>query len=143
MKLKPYRREVFYYESDKMNIVHHSNYIRMFEESRVDMLEQIDMPFNKIEERGLMSPVLDVKCEYKFPLQFGDVFEIRPSLVKFNGCMYSLRYKVYNVTKDKLSAVGETSHCFTDANMKPVRLKKKHPDIYNAFMQALEEDENG
>ena len=47
-KFKPYRRKVYYYETDKMSIMHHSNYIRIFEETRVDLLEQAGMPFSLI-----------------------------------------------------------------------------------------------
>ena len=43
MKLKPYSRRVYYYETDKMGIVHHSNYIRWFEEARVDLIEQAEI----------------------------------------------------------------------------------------------------
>ena len=46
--LKPYERSVFYYETDKMAIVHHSNYIRIFDEARVDYLQQAGIPFNMI-----------------------------------------------------------------------------------------------
>ena len=35
----PYEHKVQYYETDGMGIVHHSNYIRWFEEARVDLLE--------------------------------------------------------------------------------------------------------
>ena len=34
----PYDHKVQYYETDGMGIVHHSNYIRWFEEARVDLL---------------------------------------------------------------------------------------------------------
>mgnify|MGYP004616350157 CR=1 FL=1 len=36
---KPYERCVHYYETDQMGIVHHSNYIRWFEEARTAYLE--------------------------------------------------------------------------------------------------------
>ena len=36
----PYTRKVAYYETDQMGIVHHSNYIRWFEEARIDFLSQ-------------------------------------------------------------------------------------------------------
>ena len=29
-----YRRNIFYYETDRMQVVHHSNYIRWMEEAR-------------------------------------------------------------------------------------------------------------
>lgn len=34
--MEPYLHKVQYYETDKMGIVHHSNYIRWMEEARVD-----------------------------------------------------------------------------------------------------------
>ena len=33
--MKSYEHKVQYYETDKMGIVHHSNYIRWMEESRI------------------------------------------------------------------------------------------------------------
>ena len=45
-----YKHKVHYYETDKMGITHHSNYIRFMEEARVDFLSQIGFPFDKIEE---------------------------------------------------------------------------------------------
>ncbi len=40
-----------------MGIVHHSNYIRWFEEARVDLLEQLGFGYDRIEE-----PVTAVRC---------------------------------------------------------------------------------
>ena len=57
MKLRPYSRRVYYYETDKMGIVHHSNYIRWFEEARVDLIEQAGLPFQLVEEEGSMTPM--------------------------------------------------------------------------------------
>ena len=39
--IKPYVHKVQYYETDKMQITHHSNYLRFMEEARIDYLEQI------------------------------------------------------------------------------------------------------
>ena len=41
MELRPYRRKAYYYETDRMDIVHHSNYVRWLEEARVDLMEQL------------------------------------------------------------------------------------------------------
>lgn len=77
-KITPYERDVYYYETDKMGIVHHSNYIRIFEETRIDFLKKAGMPFENIEASGLMMPVLSVECRYKAPLRFGDRFAVYP-----------------------------------------------------------------
>ena len=52
--------DVRYYETDQMGIVHHSNYIRYFECGRTDMLKQLGLPMEKIEEAGVMMPVVAV-----------------------------------------------------------------------------------
>lgn len=47
-----YVRKPFYYETDKMGIIHHSNYIRWFEEARVDALTFMDYPLKKSKPPG-------------------------------------------------------------------------------------------
>ena len=50
--MKEYRHIVHYYETDRMGIVHHSNYIRWIEEARVDFLNQIGWGYEKLEEQN-------------------------------------------------------------------------------------------
>ena len=52
--------DVRYYETDQMGIVHHSNYVRYFECGRTDMLKKLGLPIEKIEEAGVMLPVVSV-----------------------------------------------------------------------------------
>ena len=40
-KVIEYERSPFYYETDRMNVIHHSNYIRWFEEARIYFMEQV------------------------------------------------------------------------------------------------------
>ena len=54
-----------YYETDKMGVVHHSNYIRFLEEARCRLLDEIGYSYRQIEDDGLMIPVLEVNCKYK------------------------------------------------------------------------------
>ena len=138
MKLKAYRRKAYYYETDRMDIVHHSNYVRWLEETRVDVLEQVNCPFSEIEKRGLMSPVLAVETNYKYPIRFGDEFEIKARMTGFNGCKYELEYEITNITTGLIACAARTKHCFTDDKLRPVRIKKNYPDIYEKFVQLTE-----
>lgn len=137
MNIRPYRRKAYYYETDRMDIIHHSNYVRWLEETRVDLLEQIGCPFAEIEKRGLVSPVLGVETNYKYPVRFGDEFEVRARLTEFNGCKYSLEYEIVNITTGQLACTAKTRHCFTDGNLRPARLKKSFPDIYEKFNEMM------
>ena len=142
MKTTPYKRRAYYYETDKMGIVHHSNYVRILEESRVDLMTKAGLPFTMVEQMGLMIPVLAVQLEYKFPLRFDDEFEVICRLTDFNGCKFSVKYEVNNLTTGKLALTAETKHCFTDENLMPLRLKKKFPEVYEKFSQYVDKGED-
>ena len=58
--MKTYLRTVNYYETDKMGVVHHSNYIRYFEEARTYFMEQVGYPYERLEREGIMSPVIGI-----------------------------------------------------------------------------------
>ena len=136
-QIHPYERKVYYYETDKMSVMHRSNYIRIFEETRVSYLQQAGMPFEDIEAKGLMMPVLSVECRYKRPLVFDEPFAVYAKIVKFNGATLNMEYRIVSRKSGELCAEGTSSHCFTDMNMKPVRTKHSYPDVYQLFADYL------
>lgn len=57
-----YQHIVQYYETDKMGITHHSNYIRWMEEARVSFFAEYGWDYKTLEESGIASPVISVSC---------------------------------------------------------------------------------
>ena len=55
-----YQHKVQYYETDRMGITHHSNYIRFMEEARTEWMESMGMGYDAFESLGLTSPKLSV-----------------------------------------------------------------------------------
>ncbi|MCD8328895.1 MAG: acyl-CoA thioesterase [Ruminococcus sp.] len=136
-EIKNFSRKVFYYETDGMRIAHHSNYIRWFEEARIWWLEEIGYGYDKMESEGVMIPVLSVGCKYHSPVRFNDTFRICLMITEFNGLRFKVVYKLYNDTTGKLSAEGESMHCFVSSDMRPLRTKNSHPEIYKIFKDAV------
>lgn len=128
-----YERKINYYETDKMGIVHHSNYIRFLEETRVVWMENANMPFEELEKIGITIPVLGVNCEYKKHVTFGDTIIIKPFVKEYTGVRLTVGYEVTNKENGKIVLLGETKHCFTDKNLKPINLKKAAPDFSEKF----------
>ena len=60
--MTPYRHRVNYYATDKMGVTHHANYIHWMEEARIDFLDQLGWPYEKLEALGVVSPVTAVQC---------------------------------------------------------------------------------
>ncbi len=54
-----------------MGVTHHSNYIKWMEEARIAFLESIDLPFQTVEAKGIVSPVVSVSVDYKNPAPSG------------------------------------------------------------------------
>lgn len=137
-KIVPYERKTHYYETDRMAIIHHSNYIRWFEEARTDFLEQVGFSYEKMEKIGVSLPVLGASCEYIHFLQFNDQISIRLKIKNFSGLRMTIYYEVINKANGNISAVGETKHCFVNHEMKPIRLKRDYPEIYQLFENYTE-----
>ena len=135
--MKKYTHTVHYYETDKMAITHHSNYIRWMEEARVDFLEQIGWGFDKLEEAGIGSPVLSVTCDYKHSTKFADRVDIFVSILEFTGVRLTIGYEMRNAVGD-ICCTATSSHCFLNAQGRPVRLQKEFPGFYQALMDNLE-----
>ena len=133
-----YKRQVNYYETDQMGIVHHSNYIRFFEEARIDFLDKIGLNYKKIEDMGLIMPVLGVECRYIKPLHFGESFTVNSRLTKYNGMKIFVGYEIFNMAGE-LVTTGSSEHCLLDKELKPVNIKRKYPDIYNRLKELVED----
>lgn len=133
--LTPYYHQAKYYETDQMAVVHHSNYIRWFEEARVHYLDQIGMGYDEIEAAGIYSPVLEVNCKYKSSVRFNETVLIKTILIFFNGIKMKLEYQVFDSATNQLRAVGHSEHCFVSKDFKPVSLKKDYKDIYDILIK--------
>lgn len=132
-----YKRTAFYYETDQMGIIHHSNYIRWFEEARIFYLEQIGFGYDKMEELGILSPVLGVSCEYKNSVKFNDTVHIYTKLEFFNGVKMTISYQVVDSMTNKVMTIGESKHCFVSSDFKPINLKRVNPDLYYLLLSKL------
>lgn len=132
----PYERQVYYYETDRMQIVHHSNYVRWLEEARMWYMDQIGVPYHELEGNGIMIPVLSVATEYRKAFKYGDVFQVYLDCVKFNGVKCEFEYKILNKSTGELHTTGKSSHCFVTLDMKPFNMKKTNPDIYEKFISV-------
>ncbi len=133
-----FERKVNYYETDKMGVVHHSNYIRYMEEARGAWLESIDMPFQVLEENSITIPVLGVSCNYKYHATYGDTIVINMIIKEYTGVRMTVEYEMKDKKTSKLFLTGETKHCFTDSNLKPISLKKHAPEFSRKFENLLE-----
>ena len=116
---KDYEHHAQYYETDQMGCVHHSNYIRWMEEARVNLMEQMGCGYKSMEASGIMSPVLEVHCQYRSMVRFDDHVKIHVWVKEYNAIRMTLAYEMRD------TATG------------PVSLKRSYPQWDTAFRNAV------
>lgn len=135
-----YIRKVPYHETDKMGITHHANYIKWMEEARVHFLDQIGYGYAKLEQDGIISPVIGIDCQYKHPTTFDDTVCIRVWVEEFKGVKLVIGYHMTNHLTGQVVLTGKSTHCFTTPEGKPIILKKQFPD-FDQVLKTLAEAE--
>lgn len=135
--MNKYQHKVHYYETDRMGITHHSNYIRWMEEARIDFLEQIGWSYAKLEEIGVISPVTAVDCKYKVSTTFSDEVFISVSVEEFKGVKLKLKYEMKNA-EGKVVCEAHSEHCFVDRDGKLIRLQREYPEFYKTLTDMVE-----
>lgn len=131
-----YERRVKYYETDRMGIVHHSNYVRFLEEARIDLLRQIGLPYSRMEEAGVYIPVLGVACSYKQPARFDETLLVESALHAYNGLRFTMTYTVRSAETGCVCCTGSSEHCFTTPDLRPLRLHRVNPEWDAIFKKA-------
>ena len=129
-----YIHTVQYYETDKMSITHHSNYIRWMEEARIAFLSEIGWDFVKMEEMGIVSPVLNVTCDYKKSTTFSEKIKIHVSVERFTGVKLQLGYVMENEAGNVVCRASSV-HAFMNEKSKPVRMKQEYPGFYHTLTE--------
>ena len=114
---------VAFYETDAMGIVHHSNYIRFFEQARVRWLEDHDQPYTAYVEQGLNFATTHVSVDYRASARFGDELSVTTWLEWVRGA--SLRM-AYRIDRDgTLTATGATEHAAVNSEGRVRRIPKE------------------
>lgn len=132
-----YTRRACYYETDQMGIVHHSNYIRYFEEARIDFMHNIGCDVKEMEELGLIIPNVDAYARYIKPIKFYEDIIVEVNLVKFTGSRMVFNYKIKFLESGEIAAEGHTTHCFANRELKPLSIKHTFPQYYNILKENV------
>lgn len=131
-----YIHKVQYYETDKMGITHHSNYIRWMEEARIAYLETLGYPFERLEAEGVFSPVVAVNCSYKRPTTFGDSVSIDVKIQEYKGVKLIISYRMSSADGSTVCEASST-HCFTNKDGKLIKLAKEAPDFHGTLLSVM------
>lgn len=132
-----YTRDVFYYETDMMGVVHHANYIRWMEEARTKYFAHIGLSYEKLEEEGVLSPVTGLNVRFVRFSRFGDTFTVRLRLIRYTGVRFTLSFVIVNQEGTPLFE-GESNHAFVGRDYRPLSLSRAMPGAHDWLLMCVE-----
>lgn len=134
-----YKRRVKYYETDRMGVVHHSNYLRLIEDARMEWLRDNLMSYSDMEKAGIIIPAVSASGDFISYLHYDDLFKITIKLIKFKGVKMTFEYKVINMENNQLCYKGTSSHFFAvDGSYKPYyKFRNEHPELYKKISSLV------
>ena len=111
MKYTTNKITVRYSETDQMQFVHHSNYLKYFELARLEWLTVIGVSYSDMEKKGTLMPVVRANLNFKSPLYFGDEFQVSVVLKNLPRATLVFYYEIVN-QQNKIICSGTTVLAF-------------------------------
>lgn len=125
--------QVRFYETDMMEVAHHTNHLRWFEMGRVELFRSCGISLWDMMNEGIVFPITKVSCEYKEPARFDDIITVEVTVAKLTRAQCVFTYRLVREADGALIATGETQNVFTDKETgKIIRL----PDVFYKAMVA-------
>lgn len=95
---------VRYSETDKMGLLHHSNYLTYFEIGRTELFRAQGGNYRKMEELGLFFVVASVNVKFKRPARYDDLLVVKTSISRQTPAKLEHHYELVRDTELLCSA---------------------------------------
>lgn len=117
---------VRYGETDKMGYAYYGIYPQYYEIGRTELIRSFGLSYKKLEDDGIMLPVLSLDIRYLKPAFYDDLLTIKTKIIKMPSVRIEFEYEVYNQNNELLNT-GKTTLVFIDAQ---TRRPRKAPDDF-------------
>jgi acyl-CoA thioester hydrolase len=113
---------VRYGETDAMGIVYYGTYPLYYETGRTEMMRNLGFTYRKMEETGILMPVISMNCHYLKPARYDDLLTIRTLVKEMPVARILFDYEILNEEKELVNK-GQTTLVFVDrVKGRPVRI---------------------
>lgn len=131
---------VRYAETDQMGVVHHAVYPIWFELARTDFIKVIGLTYSQMEQDGILLPVAELTARYRIPAKYEDELTVETHIEKITPARIVFGYRIYqdNDPEKTVMVEGTSTHAWVDRTMRPMNMKKIHPELYSKIAALAE-----
>lgn len=117
MRVFEHKLRVRYAETDRMGYCYYGNFAAYFEVARVEALRSLGITYRKLEDDGIILPVLDYQIKYFKPAFYDEELRIETTIERVNGARIFFAYKTFNEKNEELNK-ATTTLVFVDQKTK-------------------------
>ena len=126
---------VKFHEVDSLGMVCHGHYVRYFEDGREAFGKAYGIDYLTIYQNKLVTPIVNINCDYKRFLRYGDKVLIETEYVACDAAKMNFNYRLLNSITKEVVVTGSTSQVFLNSETFALQLtnppffeewKKKH-----------------
>lgn len=104
--------QVRFNEADPLGIVWHGHYIRYFEDGREAFGNMHDLGYLEVYKLGFVIPVVNVHCEFKRSLKYGDRVIVETKFIPTEAAKLRFTYRLLNAHTGEVVATGSSVQVF-------------------------------
>jgi len=124
MKYHETKIRVRYSETDQMGIVYHGNYAQYLEIGRIEWLRNFGVSYKKMEEQGVMLPVISLSINYKKSARYDDVVYVKTQLSKMPTATIEFNFEILNEDGEIITLAKAVLAFINMKTMRPTRCPK-------------------
>jgi len=121
---------VIYGDCDSMAIVYYSNYLRLFEIGRTELLREQGLTYREVEDKGFFLPTTEAYVKYNKPARYDDLLTIETVIGFVKRASSRFDYTIYR--EEDIIVQGYTIHACLDRNDRIVRF----PDFLLSILKG-------
>lgn len=110
---------VTYSDTDQMGFMHHSNYLKYYENARWELFRNLGFAYSGLENDGLIFPVVNVSVRYLKPSLYDQEISIVTSISVVKGASIVFENSAYNNSGEKINEAKITVACVRRCTGKP------------------------
>lgn len=114
---------VEYVDTDKMGVVHNSNYFRFFERARCETMRQLGINYKDVEAYGVRMPVIEQYAKYLSSAEYDEILTVRCYIEQLPSVKMRFDYRISKIEngKERILCNGYNVLAFIDIHSgKPV-----------------------
>jgi acyl-CoA thioester hydrolase len=124
-----------YADTDRSEVVYHSNYLRYFEYGRTSLMRDAAYPYREIERSGYVYPIIDLGITFYKALYYDDLMWIHTRPINLERVKLTFDYIITHAETGEMICRGFTTHCALNKKGTPVAVDEKTIQLWKTFPQ--------